>query len=486
MTQIHELSALDLAAAVRAGEVSPSEIADHTLERARRLGPQVGAFVHLAEKRAHAQAAEAEEQLSAVGTAARDDGVLPPFLGVPAPVKDLTMVAGLPFECGSAAFAGNVASVDDGVVTLLRAAGTLMVGKTTTPELGLPPYTEPDVAPPARTPWDLTRSAGGSSGGAAAAVAAGIVPVAHGSDGGGSIRIPAAATGLVGLKPSRGRISSGPYGVDGAGLGVNGVLTRTVRDTAAFLDVLAPPWPGDHYLLPGPRSTFLQACDQPPAPLRVGVLTEPVNVAGAPVHPGARAAVDRAARLLEGLGHHLAEAPVPFAPEQWDAFMPLWAVGVLGAPVPPEQEELLVPLTRWMRELGRRFTGAQYAQAVTDVQRLTRQTALAWSAFDVILTPTLAQPPALIGALRDDSDPAGDFAAQKAFTPWTSAWNLIGAPAISLPLHRQVVDEGDGARELPFGVMLGARLGQEETLLALAAQLEAADPWPMFAPGVEV
>jgi amidase len=174
---------------------------------------------------------------------------------------------------------------------------------------------------------------------------------------------------------------------------------------------------------------------------------------------------------------------VPFSPEQWDAFMPLWAVSALAAPVPPEREKLLVPLTRWMRELGRSFSGADYAQAVADVQRLTRQTALAWSAFDVIVSPTLAQPPVRIGAMRDDADPAGDFEAQKAFTPWTSAWNLIGAPAISLPLHREVVDDGDGRHELPFGVMLGARLGEEEALLGLAAQLEAADPWPTIAPG---
>ncbi|WP_341360077.1 amidase [Georgenia sp. M64] len=476
MTNLHELSALDLAAAVRRGEASPHEVVRHTLDRARRLGPQVGAFVHLAEERAYAQAVEAEEQLAAVGGAG--DG-LPPFLGVPVPVKDLTMVAGLPFEAGSAALAGFVAPVDDGVVTLLRAAGTFMVGKTTTPELGLPPYTEPDVAPPARTPWDLSRTAGGSSGGAAAAVAAGIVPAAHGSDGGGSLRIPAAACGLVGLKPSRGRVSHGPHGVAGSGLATDGVLTRTVADAAAFLDVLAQPWPGDHYVVPGPRNSFLEAARSKPQGLRIGVLLDPVVVADAPVHAGARAAVERAVRLLEGLGHHVAEAPVPFAPEQWDAFMPLWSVGVLQAPVPREREELLVPLTRWMREIGRSFTALDHADAVSGLQRLARQTALAWSAFDVVLSPTLAQPPVAVGAMRDDADPARDFQAQKAFTPWTSPWNIVGAPAISLPLHREEVD----GVELPFGVMLGARLGREEVLLGLAAQLEAADPWPHFAPG---
>ncbi|UNX54608.1 amidase [Georgenia sp. TF02-10] len=478
MVQIHELDALGLAAAIRAGEVSPTEVTRHTLDRARRLGPEVGAFVHLAEERALAQAAEAEEQLAAVGAVAEEPGTLPPFLGVPVPIKDLTMVAGLPMGAGSAALAGFVAPVDDGVVSLLRGAGTVMVGKTTTPELGLPPYTEPDVAPPARTPWDRTRSAGGSSGGAAAAVAAGIVPAAHGSDGGGSLRIPAAACGLVALKPSRGRVSPGPHQVDGAALAANGVLTRTVRDSAAFLDVLAQPWPGDHYLLPAPAQPFGQADDADPAPLRVGVLTDPVNDAAAPVHPETLAAVERAGRVLQDLGHHLEPVAVPFSPEQWDAFMPLWAVGALQAPVPPEREELLVPLSRWMREIGRSVSGVQYAEAVAGVQRLARQAALVWAGVDVVLTPTLAQPPAPIGAMRDDDDPAGDFAAQKAYTPWTSMWNILGGPAISVPLHRAEVD----GTVLPFGVMLGARVGQEGTLLALAAQLEAADPWPAFAP----
>ena len=196
MTEIRDLTALELAAVIRRREVSPTEVLEHALARAESVGRQVGAFVTLAPDLARDQARAAEK-------AVLDGGDLPPLLGVPCPVKDLTRVAGVRFGSGSAAFADTVATVDDGVATLLREAGTVMVGKTTTPEFGLPCYTEPDVAPPARTPWDLTRSAGGSSGGAAAAVAGGIVPVAHGSDGGGSIRIPASVCGLVGLKPTR-------------------------------------------------------------------------------------------------------------------------------------------------------------------------------------------------------------------------------------------------------------------------------------------
>ena len=473
MSDIHELSALDLAAAVRAGEVSPDDVVEHTLERAERLGPSVGAFAHLTPELAREQAAQATRRL-------REGGDLPPFLGVPVPVKDLSMVAGQPFEAGSAALRGYVAPADDGVTVRLREAGTLMVGKTTTPEFGLPPYTEPDVAAPARSPWDPRRSAGGSSGGAGAAVAAGIVPAAHASDGGGSIRIPAAACGLVGLKSSRGRVSKGPLGVDGAGLTVDGVVTRTVRDTAAFLDVLSRPWPGDHYLLPGPQDSFLAACDRSPARLRVGVLTRPINVHEAEVHETSLAAVERAVRLLEGMGHTVTTTQVPFSPEEWNNFAPLWAVGALSAPVPPEAEELLVPLTRWMREQGRGYSGLEYAGAVSAVQQLARKAAGVWQDLDVVLTPALATPPPFIGEMRDDADPAADFEAQKAFTPWTSPWNMLGAPAISLPLHRAEVD----GVTLPIGVQLGAtRLGEEEMLLGLAAALEAADPWPTTPPG---
>ncbi|SEF18261.1 amidase [Jiangella alba] len=469
MSEIHELTGLELATAVRKREVSPSEVADHALERAERLDPSIGAFVTLTPDLAREQAAEAEILLRE----SRSGDELPPFLGVPCPVKDLAMVAGVPFRSGSAALGDFVAPADDGVVTLLRQAGTLMLGKTNTPEFGLPPYTEPDIAPPARTPWDTTRSAGGSSGGSAAAVAAGIAPIAHGSDGGGSIRIPASACGLVGLKPTRGRVSPGPYRPEGAGLASNGVLTRDVRDTAALLDVLSHQWPGDLFALAPPRTTFLDACEREPGQLRVGLLTTPVIVDDAPVDDACLAAVVRTARLLEDLGHLVEPAPVPFTAERWDSFEAIWSVLALSAPVPPEHEHLLLPLTRWLREKGRSVSGIDYASALGLIQTTTRETAATWAAYDVILSPTLAQLPAPVGSQRDDADPAADFAAQMAFTPWTSVWNLTGWPAVSVPLETA---EADGVT-LPVGVMLGGRHGTEETLLSLAAQLEAARPW---------
>lgn len=456
------LTARRTAALVAAREVSAVEITRAALERAERLGPTVGAFVVLAPERALAEA-RAIDSLVASGEP------VPPLAGVPCPIKDLNPVAGLPWEAGSAALRGNVAEVDDGIVGWLRAAGTTMIGKTNTPEFGFPCYTEPDNCPPARTPWDLGRTAGGSSGGAAAAVAAGIVPLAQASDAGGSIRIPASACGLVGLKPSRGRISPGPLREPGPGLATDGVLSRDVRDTALALDVLAGARPGDTYAAPPPRGTFLEACDHTPGPLRIGVLTRPVIVADAPVHPACLAAVDHAVGLLADLGHHLAPAPVPFPAERWTAFQALWSVGALSIPLPAEAEPLLRPLTRWLREQGRGVSGAGYAAAVADVQRLTRDVAATWADFDLVLTPTLAQPPAPIGALRNDADPAADFRAQMEFTPWTSVANLTGRPSISLPLFTATVE---GAR-LPIGVMLTGRFGAEDQLLGVAAALEA-------------
>lgn len=491
MAEIHELTALQLADAVRRREVSPVEVADHTLERAERLGDRVGAFVTLTPELARRQAEEAERVLRDLsGPAAVPSGVGESsgpatrngaLLGVPCPIKDLTMVAGVPMSAGSAAIEGFVPTVDDGIVTLLREAGSLMVGKTTTPEFGLPCYTEPDIAPPARTPWDLSRSAGGSSGGAAAAVASGIVPAAQGSDGGGSLRIPASACGLVGFKASRGRVSPGPHGVEGAALAIGGVLTRDVRDTAALLDVITAHWPGDLFRLPPPRTTFLDACDRPVEPLRVGVLTTPVVAADASVDQPCLDAVAATASLLDELGHHVEPAPVPFPAERWASFEALWSVLALTAPVPPDAEDSLVPLTRWLRDKGRSVAGLEYAQAVSAVQAITRDAAVEWAGYDVILSPTLARLPAPLGSLRDDGDPAADFRAQTEFTPWTSVWNLTGWPAVSLPLHRAEVD---GAT-LPVGVMLGVpALGTDETLLSLAGQLESARPWHAARPPV--
>lgn len=472
---MHDLSALELAAALRARELSAVEALEHYLARIDRLdrGPgSLGAFVTVTAERARRQAVTADRVLAGWdGTAP-----LPPLLGVPLPVKDLVPVAGVRWTRGSAAYADEVADVTDGVVRRLRAAGTVLLGTTNTSELGLSCYTENTVAPPARTPWDPDRSAGGSSGGAAAAVAAGLAPAAHGNDGGGSVRIPASACGLVGLKPSRGRVGPGPLFGDVSGLVTHGPLTRTVADAAALLDAMAGPWPGDPLppAPPPPGGTFLPHTARPPGRLRVAWHTRPV-LADAPVHPEVAAAVAAVRDLLADLGHRVEEVAPPFGPEVVPAFEVVWAALSTLAPVPPDREELLLPLTRWLRQRGRAVPASGYLAALTTMQLVGRAAVVATRAYDAVLCPTLAAPPAPVGGLRDDADPAADFAAQKAFSPYCAAYNVSGQPAVQLPLYRS-------ATGLPVGVQLAGRPGAEHVLLALAAQLEQARPWRGFTP----
>jgi amidase len=460
MAELHDLTALEQGAAVAAREVSPVELVDHYLARVERLSDEVGAFVTVTADLARRQA-----RLAEAGVGDRRSALY----GVPTAVKDLNTTAGVVTEFGSATMAGHVPEVSDEVVLRLEAAGTISLGKTSTPEFGSPCYTEPDNAPPARTPWDLTRMAGGSSGGAAAAVAAGLVPLAQGSDGGGSIRIPASCCGLVGLKPSRGRISAGPVYGDPVGLGTAGSLARTVRDAAALLDVLAGPAVGDPSWAPPPASSFLAACDTPPGRLRVARFVEPV-IAEAPVHPEVVAAYEAASDLLVSLGHDVEVVDVPLPPEAVGTFETCWSVLTALSAAPPGTEHLLRPLTRWLGDRGRAVSGPEFGLAIGELRRLAATALRALAPYDAVLTPTVAQPPLPIGAIRDDADPARDFEAQKAFTPWTSAWNVTGMPAVSLPLH--VTADG-----LPVGVMLAGRPAEETLLLSLAAQVEEAAPW---------
>ncbi|MFY9263701.1 MAG: amidase [Actinomycetaceae bacterium] len=469
--EIFELSARELAAQIRNKDISAVEVTEATLERAETVGAQVGAFTYIAHELALDQARAADNAFAA--------GNAGPFAGVPVPIKDLNQVAGVPFEAGSVVMRGNIAQVDDAITELFARAGTIMVGKTTTPEFAFPPYTEPVAGPKARTPWDLSRTAGGSSGGAGAAVASGIVSVAHGSDGGGSIRIPAAANGIVGMKPSRGRISAAP-GADGPGLATNGVLTRDVRDSAAFLDVLSTPQAGDPWMRALSGQTFLEACDQDPGRLRIGLLLEPLVCDEIDLHPQSRQAAELTARALEDLGHHVEMAPRPMNGTDWETFMPLWATAAAGIPLPDEAVPMLEPLTRWLRQIGHGYSAVDYANAINGMQTLSRRLAHAWADFDVILTPVLAP-----GPLRPEdlmkADPAEDFMSQRRFTPWTSIFNMTGTPSISLPVHAGPVADEQAPRGeviLPFNVMLSAvQPGTEAMLFALSAQLEAALPW---------
>ena len=465
-----------LAQALRRGEVTSRELVTEALRRA--ADDTLGAFVTVTPELALAAADRADSRLASARSAGRfGDDSLPPLLGVPTAVKDLTATAGVRTTYGSAATADTVPTVSAEVVLRMERAGLVSIGKTNAPEFGAPCYTEPDVAPPARTPWDPDRSAGGSSGGAAVAVSAGIVPVAHGSDGGGSLRIPASVCGLVGFKPSRALVSSAPGVPDLLGLSTNGCLSRSVRDTAAFLDAIAGPVPGDAVWTDG-AGGFTAAVAADPAPLRIARGVRPVLAPDAPVDAAVLDAWEDTTELLRSLGHEVVDVEIGLPDEIRAGFVLVWGIGFAATDIPPGTEHLLRPLTRWLRETA----GGAGAVEVARAQQAFRQAAFELSAalagFDAVLTPTLARLPAAVGGLRDDADPAADFAAQTRFTPWTALWNATGVPAVSLPLGW--TPEPD---PLPIGMMLAGRAGADGALLSLAGSLERARPWVHLVPG---
>jgi amidase len=460
--ELHDLTLLEQAEAIRTKTVSPVEIAEHYLGRIDRINDSVGAFVTVTPELALEAARRAEQAVA-------DGDDLPPLHGVPTAVKDLNLTAGVPTRFGTAAWEPLDLGIDDFMVSKLKAAGLISLGKTNTPEFGLPCYTEPDIAPPARTPWDLERSAGGSSGGAAAATAAGLVPAAQGSDGGGSIRIPSSLCGLFGIKPSRGRVSNAPISAEISGLSTNGPLARTVRDAAALLDAMTGPAPSDWTWAPPPATSFLAACDQPPAGLTIGRYATPV-VGDADPHPDCIAAYDAATALLTDLGHTVVDHVPTFAADLVGAFEIVWAMEFLALPIEAADVPKLRPLTRWIRERGEAVSGAEFHQALATLRLAARAEIESTQIYDAVLTPTLAQPPPLVGQLRNDADPAEDFEAQKRFTPFTAPYNMSGQPAVSMPLFWN--DAG-----LPIGIQLIGRPCDELMLVRLAAQLEAAMPW---------
>jgi len=453
MTELHDLTALELGELVRRREASPVELAEHFLAREDAVGAFVTRTPELALERARALPPEGDS----------------PLHGVPTAVKDLNLTAGVRTTFGSRVFADFVPEVSDQVVLAMERAGMVSLGKTSTPEFGSPCYTEPDDRPPAVTPWDTTRMAGGSSGGAGAAVSARLVPLAQGSDGGGSIRIPASCCGIFGLKPTRGRISGAPMYGDPIGLSTSGPLARTVRDAAALLDVLAGRAVGDPFWAPAAAEPFLASCDREPGRLRIARFVQPV-IADAPVHAEVVTAWEDASRLLESLGHEIVDIDVPLPAAAVPVFETAWAVLTALTVLPPGGEALTRPLTRWLTERGQAVSGPEFGLTIGELRRLAAGALAALAPYDAVLTPTVAQPPLPVGALRNDDDPAADFEAQKAFTPWTSAWNVTGMPAVSLPLHW--TPEG-----LPVGVMLAGRPAEEALLLSLSAQVEAARPW---------
>ena len=480
--------AVGLAALVRSGEVEPLELVDAAIARIETVDPQLNAVIHRRFERARAEAA---------AMAGQQPGPTGPLAGVPFLVKDVTChQAGEPYHEGMRFLRDRDwrADGDTYLAARFRAGGLITVGRTNTPELGIVPTTEPVAYGPTRNPWDRSRSPGGSSGGSAAAVAAGLVPAAHANDGGGSIRIPASACGLVGLKPSRGRASLGPDASFSALVVCEHVVCRTVRDSAAFLDVIAGSMPGDPYVAPAPARPVRGEVGADPGRLRIGLLTAaPGGLAV--VAPECVAAAQRAADVLESLGHHV-EISHPAAldlPDWAPHFMSLWSAGVAlgldswsartGTVIGADDVE---PLTWALAELARALPTPALLRSLDWLLRTTRLVVQWWEpsggspGFDLLLTPTLAEPPVLLGTFDPTpGNPLAGFMRAASFTPFTPPFNVTGQPAISLP----VAQTRDG---LPIGVQLVAAYGREDKLLRVAAQLEEADPWANRCPPISV
>ncbi len=462
VTELHELDATAQAGLLASGEASSVELVRHHLDRIDSYAESLGAFITVTGDRALEQARAADER-----RATGED--IPPFLGVPTAFKDLNLTAGVTTTFGSTVMWDFVPPANGYVIDLLEDAGLISLGKTNTPEFGLSSYTDNDLIGPARTPWDTSRNAGGSSGGAASAVAAGLVPFAQGSDGGGSIRTPASCCGIFGFKPSRGRVSAGQNSSDVFGLASDGPLTRSVRDAAAMLDMMAHPAPGDQRSLPEPRVHFSEWITRTPERLRIARWSG-THLDGIAPGPDAVAAWEDASRLLESLGHEVVDIPNPFPQALEPQFNVIWSTGIASAPIPPEAEPLLRANTRYWRERGRAATGAELLGAMQFVQDTTRDILLDLDEYDVFLTPTLALPAQPVEWFNESGDPAEDHHRELLFTPYTALLNMSGQTAATLPLHW--TDEG-----LPVGVMVAGKPGADGELFSLCAQIESAAPW---------
>lgn len=479
VSELYETSdAVALADHVRRGEVHPAELLDEALRRVEALNPRLNAVVMMREGVARRMI---EEGLP--------DG---PLKGVPFLLKDLGAEAiDFPGNNGSRLFAETRYGKDSSIYARLRAAGLVTFGRTTSPEGGVGPTTEAAVyGGPTRNPWNLEHTPGGSSGGAAAAVAAGIVPVAHGSDGGGSVRIPASSCGLFGFKATRARLPDGPYVGEGwAGMAIDGFLTRTVRDTAALLDATQGPDLGAPYVAPPLEASFGAALAPSDRRLRVAFAT--TTLTGEAIHPECRSAVEATARLLEGMGH-IVEERLPRA--DTSGMMAAWtkivgcgtalsvesAVCRRGRPLADDEIE---SVARTAIAYARSISGADYLEAINKVHAYGREMAAFFEECDVLLTATLAEPPARLGRFNHVGKDYVDYRMGPgmvfAYSPFTAAFNASGQPAASLPLHWTA----DG---LPVGVHLAAAYGRDELLLGLCARLEEAAPWFQRRPPVSM
>jgi len=475
--KIEDFGALDataLADLVASGAVSPDELLDASLAAVARINPKINAVVLVQED---------------VARQAIKDG-LPrgPFRGVPFLLKDLGCeAAAFPSHNGSRLFANTRYGQDSAIFDRIRATGVVTFGRTTSPEGGIGAATESAVyGAPTRNPWNLDHTSGGSSGGAGAAVAAGIVAFAHGSDGGGSVRIPASSCGLFGFKPTRASLPDGPYAGEGwAGMSIDGFLTKSVRDTARMLDACFGPDLGAPYVAPPLARSLANAISRPPRRLRVAICE--TTFTGGPVHPDVAEAVRAAGRLLESLGHHVEparpDADVPMMMRAWTDIVAvgtaLWMRGALKGR--PASEDLIEGVGRGAIIHAEALSPLRYLQAVGEIHAFGRQMARWFQGWDILLSATLAEPPAKVGRfahtttdyLNYRTGPDGIFA----YSPFCAVFNASGQPAASVPL-------GQSQTGLPIGLHLAAPFGHDEELIALCAELEQAQPWAAHKPPV--
>ena len=472
MDELALLDAVAQAELVRRKKIHPKELVEAAIRRIEAVNPRINAVV----TPMFDPAREAAEKPIPAG----------PFAGVPFLLKDLlASYAGVRMTAGSALMKDHLPQYDSEAVKRFKKAGLIILGKTNTPEFGILPTTEPKLFGPTRNPWDLDRTSGGSSGGSAAAVAAGLVPMAHANDGGGSIRIPSSCCGVFGFKPTRARTPLGPeYGDIFSGLVVEHAVTRSVRDSAALLDAISGPAPGDPYWAPPPKQPFIKEVGADPGRLRIAFTTKAVT--GVEVHKDCVRAVQDAAKLLGDLGHEVVEEDLVIDRELLThAFMTVWVSAIAWSvddaarragrePTP----HLVEPLTWALRELGHQRSGSAYLLAVQDLQKISRQVAARFLGYDLWMTPTLALPPVSLGEFEPAPDnPLHGFFRAGEFTPFTPLANITGQPAMSVPLFWN--DAG-----LPIGVQFIGRFGDEATLFRLASQLESARPWAKRRPSV--
>lgn len=479
MDELARLDATETASLIRSGELTASEVISAAIERVEKLNPKINAVINPLFDPARSAAR------STAGSTAGDpqlaDG---PFWGVPFLLKDLTVeTAGDPYYCGTSFLKDLnwLSTQDTSLAKMFREAGLVAIGKTNTPEFGTVVTTEPATFGPTRNPWNLDHSVGGSSGGSAAAVASGMVPAAHANDGGGSIRIPASECGLVGLKPTRGRVTHGPVLTEEwNGFAIDGCVTRTVRDTAGILDAISGMWPGDPYGAPPPTRRYVEEVGNDPGCLRVGVMTENAAL-GITAHPDCIAAVETTLRTLESLGHIIDLDARPSVDDPEFAHNFLIVVSACTARLlaywsETIQQEIsldaLEPHNKILIESGRSQSALQYLTATEWLGTFSRRVATWWAdGWDLLVTPTIAEPPPKIGEFDPTPDNPGQALLRSAsLIPFTPPFNVTGQPAISLPLHWN--DSG-----LPIGVQLVAAYGKEDLLIRVASQLERALPW---------